>query len=983
VLSRFIACSSLLLLTLTVLPTSVLAEATESEEVEPTDPGLITQIRRLTYEGRRAGEGYFSADGKLMVFQSEREAGNPFYQIYLMDMETGDVERISPGTGKTTCAWIHPDNQHILYASTHDDSAAEQKQADELKIRAEGKERRYSWDYDDNYELYSFNRQTQENQRLTHARGYDAEGSYSSDGKLIAFASNRHIYASELSADDQKKLELDPSYFMEIYAANADGSNVRRLTHTKGYDGGPFFSPDGQRICWRRFSEDGATAEIFTMNIDGSDVRQLTDLGVMSWAPFYHPSNEYLIFTNNKNGFGNFELYLVDIAGAHQPVRACVAEGFDGLPVFSPDGKTISWTSTRGSLSGGQIHIGRWNHAKAQQLLAASPLRGATSTTTQAALPETDAEITSADIRAHVYRLASDEFAGRLTGTPGEQLATQYVADMYKRIGLEPAGDNGSYFQDFDFTAGVALGSNNKLALQVGDDKAEFTVDQDWRPLAFSDDKPVAAAEVVFAGYGLTLPPDADEAYDSFVHADLAGKWVMVLRYLPEDVTPERRQELARVSGLRYKAMQIRDQGAAGMIVVSGPRSGVRDELVRLSFDSSLSGSSIAAISITNELAERILKPTGKSLDALQEKLDTGEHMQALVIPDVKLSASVELKKVHQTGRNVLARLKSNQPNPHPEALVIGAHLDHLGHGNTGSSLATEEERDQIHYGADDNASGVAAMLEIAEYYAQQLADGEFKPRRDMIFAAWSGEELGLLGSAHFTKQLAERDPHKALTGEVCAYLNMDMVGRLEDKLVVQGVGSSKIWPGLIERRNVPIGLPIVMKPDTYLPTDATSFYLNGVPILSAFTGAHGDYHTPRDTPEKLNYEGNRDIARFVGLLAQGLAVSDKSPEYQKTKKPENLGSRSGLRAYLGTIPDYGESPIPGVLLSGVSAGGPAEKAGVQKGDTITALAGRKIENIYDYTYAIDALKIGEPVKMQVRRGEDTVELTIVPGSRE
>ena len=304
-------------------------------------------MRQLTFEGRRAGESYFSADGRQMIFQSEREPGNPFFQIYLMNLESGDTQRISPGTGKTTCAWIHPQGDRVLFASTQEDPDAKLEQQQELEQRASGKERRYAWDYDLFYDIYEYDLAGRTYRPLTREKGYDAEGSWSPDGSLIAFASNRSAYEQQLTAEQQKAFELDPAWANEIYLMNADGSNVRRLTTTPGYDGGPFFSPDGKRICWRRFAENGATAEVMTMNIDGSDQRQLTKLGAMSWAPYFHPSGRYLIFTTNRHGFANFELYLVDAEAQHEPVRVTHTPGFDGLPVFSPDGSQLAWTAGR------------------------------------------------------------------------------------------------------------------------------------------------------------------------------------------------------------------------------------------------------------------------------------------------------------------------------------------------------------------------------------------------------------------------------------------------------------------------------------------------------------------------------------------------------------------------------------------------------------------------------------------------------------
>jgi len=344
---------------------------------QPLERDFLTRIRRLTIEGRRSGEGYWSKDGTQLVFQSEREPGNPFYQIYLMDMETGNTTRVSPGIGKTTCSFLNPATGDILFASTHHDPRSKQFQDEELKFRASGQERRYSWDYDPEMELYVRSKQTGTYRRLTNKRGYDAEGSYSPDGQWIVFSSTRDAYDRNLSAAERKQLDTDPSYFGEIYImrADADGSGPKRLTNVPGYDGGPFFSPDGKRIVWRRFNESGLLADVYTMNLDGTDQRRLTDFGAMSWAPYIHPSGEYIIFSSNKLGFENFELFLVDIDGKKEPVRVTYSDGFDGLPVPSPDGRQLAWTSNRAGGREGQIYLAAWNHDAARAALKAAPDR--------------------------------------------------------------------------------------------------------------------------------------------------------------------------------------------------------------------------------------------------------------------------------------------------------------------------------------------------------------------------------------------------------------------------------------------------------------------------------------------------------------------------------------------------------------------------------------------------------------------------------
>jgi len=366
-IQRFLPGLALALLTAGSSLPAISAELTESD--------FLTRTRRLTFEGPRAGEGYFSPDGKLMTFQSEREPGNPFYQIYILDMETGDTRRVSPGMGKTTCPFIRPGTGEIQFASTHLDPESAELQRAELEFRASGQERRYSWDYDPAMDIFAASADGTELTRLTDARGYDAEASYSPDGEWIVFSSMRDAYNRELSAEESAVLETNPSFFGELYIMRADGSEQTRLTDVPGYDGGPFFFPDGSRIIWRRFDEEGLTANVYSMKPDGSDVLQLTEFGAMSWAPYVHPSGEYVLFASNKLGFANFEVYMVDTAGTKEPVRVTYSDGFDGLPVPTPDGRQLAWTSTRHEGDKGQIYLAQWNHEAAMAALAAAPAR--------------------------------------------------------------------------------------------------------------------------------------------------------------------------------------------------------------------------------------------------------------------------------------------------------------------------------------------------------------------------------------------------------------------------------------------------------------------------------------------------------------------------------------------------------------------------------------------------------------------------------
>jgi Tol biopolymer transport system component len=972
------------LVLLTILSQPILSLL--AQEIPAEESAYLSNIRQLTLEGKRAGEGYFSADGKQLVFQSEREAANPFYQIYLLDLETGDLERVSTGTGKTTCAWIHPSGQQVLFAGTQDDPLRLTKQKEELEFRASGNTRRYAWDYDSEYELYVWDKASKAITRLTRAIGYDAEGSFSPDGKQVVFASNRNAYRTGgLDAAEQKSFEVDPARFVDLFIMNSDGSNVRQLTDGDGYDGGPFFSSDGERICWRRFATDGATAEIFTMKVDGSDIRQLTRLNAMSWAPFFHPSNDYLVFTTNLHGFGNFELYVVRADGEGTPLRVSFTEGFDGLPVFSPDGQQLAWTSVRGPGKQSQIFLAKWNDSAVRTALKLDR-QAITEAPTEAkrAWQLSSTDFSPTDVVRHVDYLCRPELGGRMTGTQGEQLATGYVAAYLENLGYSPAGVNGTFFHPFDFPAGVELGKQNHLTHA----EERYELDQQWRPIAFSKEGAVEASPVMFAGYGIVTPEGYDgPAYDSFVHLDVRDRWVMVLRGLPNNLSDERRQQLSAFSSLRFKAMTARDRGARGLIVVNGPHSNFKEKLVPLRSDQA-AGASLAIISVSNDLAATWLQRSKESLSDLQKELDDGSMMMGFEVKEFSLAASIDLERQVRTGRNVLARLKGGK-EPHAQMVLLGAHIDHLGSGFNNSSLAREDERDGIHRGADDNASGVGAMLEIAQFLAEQQRAGKISMKRDLVVAAWSGEELGLLGSEAYANAFYDLNPHvlpptnkHTLYPAMAACLNLDMVGRLREKLVMQGVGSSPDWKGMIEQRNAPLGMSLTLQSDSYLPTDAKTFFMRGVPILSAFTGSHSEYHTPRDVPETLNYEGAAQAAKLIGLLGRGLLVAESPPAFSEQTAPEKR-ERAQLTAYLGTVPDYSSEDIVGVKLGGVAKDGPADKGGLRGGDIIVQVAGKKIENIYDYTYAIGALKPGKVVDIVVERGAETVSLQVIPASRD
>ncbi len=595
-------------------------------------------------------------------------------------------------------------------------------------------------------------------------------------------------------------------------------------------------------------------------------------------------------------------------------------------------------------------------------------------------LPQTTAK---KDLQAHVTFLCSDALEGRLTGTRGEKLATQYVAHLFHQLELEPAGDNGTFFQAFDFTAGVSLGKSNSLSLTHKDKSTKhLIVDQEWRPLSFSDNHSFATTELVFAGYGMTVPAMGNlPPYDSYHGLDVKNKYVVVFRYMPEMISNERHRQLNQYSSLRYKAFTAKEHGAKGIIFVSGPNSNVQHELIPLSFDSSLSGSGIVAISVKDSVMDDLLKQgNGTSLKKLQDKLDQGRLDVTAELTGIKLAGHIDVQQIKQRGRNVLARLRVG--NATAKVIIVGAHVDHLGWGNVSDSRSRENEKKMIHYGADDNASGVANVLQAAVRLSDLKRQNKLHGNKDILFVVWSGEELGLLGSTHFINEFMAKAANLSLRPAIDSNINLDMVGRLRENLVLQGIGSSSSWPKLVERANMKHAIPIITQNDPYLPTDSTAFYLHGVPTLNLFTGSHDEYHTSRDKPETLNYEGMKRIAAFLVDLI--LTIEDESnlTDYRPVAKTGDRIAR-GFRVYLGTIPDYASADLSGVKLSGVTKDSPAELAGLRQGDVIVQLAGKKINNIYDYTFVLSALPIAKPAQLVVQRGKTLMTLTIVARSRQ
>jgi Zn-dependent M28 family amino/carboxypeptidase len=579
---------------------------------------------------------------------------------------------------------------------------------------------------------------------------------------------------------------------------------------------------------------------------------------------------------------------------------------------------------------------------------------------------QTSAPAASTGTRAYVETLASERFAGREAGSTGERQAGDYIAAQLARLGARPLPGRQDVFMSFEFTAGSRDGGSQ---LVMGDQR--FAAPNEVVALSFSDDATVSAP-VVFAGYGIVVPESQSFGYDSYATLDVKDKAVVVLRYFPEDADKETKSILARYSDLRYKALAARQRGAKALLVVTGPRSPNAGQTVPITFDTALAGSGIPAASISGQAAAALFG--SRSLESVQKELDSGNpHVAGFALDGVTIELATKLVREKRTARNVVAYLPATSPVTGVDKpwIVIGAHYDHLGLGRNGNSLATGTDAGKPHVGADDNASGSAAVLAVAEAVARQKVR-----RRNLAVALWSAEELGLIGSTAFVNA-----PPIPLN-EIAAYLNFDMVGRMQDnKLAVQATGSSATWASLIERANVAAGFNLALQPDPYQPTDVATFNQASVPSLNFTTGAHLDYHKPSDTADKIDYEDLDRIAEFATVIATRLLESEQAPQFVKVEQSSQTVNRTGVRVFTGTIPDYA-AEAKGLLLSGVIGGGPAEQAGLQKGDVIVEIAGQTIANIYDYTYALELLKIGEPVKVVYMRGSDRHETTLTPAAR-
>jgi hypothetical protein len=436
------------------------------------------------------------------------------------------------------------------------------------------------------------------------------------------------------------------------------------------------------------------------------------------------------------------------------------------------------------------------------------------------------------------------------------------------------------------------------------------------------------------------------------------GKIVIALRYGPDG--NDLHSDLNKYTSLRIKARTAREKGARGLIVIAGPVDDPDDELMRLSYDQSFASSGIPAISMKRSVVEKLLAPMGKDLNSMQEELKKNRQPQSFELNNITASVTSEVEFIKERTSNIVGYLEGTDPKLKEEVIVLGAHMDHLGYGGPGSGSLVPDAR-EIHNGADDNASGSAALLELEQAFAAE----QKSLKHSFVFIAFAGEEMGTLGSSYYVNH-----PFFPLANTI-AMVNMDMVGRLEGKtLTTYGTGTSTRWGELLARHNRDSMFTLKLVADGVGPSDHSQFYGKDIPVLFFFTGTHNDYHKPSDDWDKINYEGEENIARYVYNIVKDLDAEATRPVFAKTATTSTMGTGDsrGFNVTLGIVPDYGGESKEGMKISTVRSGGAAEKAGLNAGDIIVMMAGKKVLNIYDYMALLGELKAGDEVEIEVMR---------------
>lgn len=568
-------------------------------------------------------------------------------------------------------------------------------------------------------------------------------------------------------------------------------------------------------------------------------------------------------------------------------------------------------------------------------------------------------EISATDLQAHISYLASDELGGRYTGTEGSHKAADYIREQFFNSGLKLLGNDG--FQEFEVVVSVSAGVNNSLKINY----TEYKQGEDYRPFPFSKNATVSA-DVVFAGYGFDIDQDSIK-WNDYEGIDVAGKWVMILRGDPEMEKQE--SHFASFGDDRDKVILAKDKGAAGVLFVSGKKFNADDELVSMYFDKTQSTAGIPVMHLKRSLADEVLNADHMTTDSLESKLNATMKPHSMVLK-TRVDGTAEVIQEKVMAKNVIGLLEGSDPVLMNSYVVIGAHYDHLGMGGQGSGSRLLDSM-AVHNGADDNASGVAGVLELAAWLSSQKEN----LKRSILFVAFDGEELGLLGSRYFTDH-----PPVDLKG-IIAMINFDMIGRLKTEnpaVMVGGTGTSSESESILNSLDTSF-IKLRFSPEGFGPSDHAAFYAENIPVFFISTGAHEDYHTPDDDWQKINFEGEEDLLVVCSKLATILANRPELLTFQEAGPKQQEGGRAGYRfkVTLGIMPDFTSTTENGLGVGGVKKDGPAFKGGILKGDVITAIDGMAVHDIYEYMNRLKKLQPGQVISVDITRGEQKLVLII------
>jgi Tol biopolymer transport system component len=902
----------------------------------------LRNVRQLTFGGDNA-EAYWAFGGERLILQSNRK---PYQcdQIEVLDLKPGPLGReaagppklVSTGKGRTTCAYFLKGDRDIVYASTHESGPACPPPPDQSKG--------YVWGLFD-YDIYRAAADGSGLRNLTpRTPGYDAEATVCPVDGSIVFTSAR-------TGD------------LELWRMDANGEGLRQLTSAPGYDGGAFFSPDCSKIVWRSSRPAGKELEeyqallaqrlvkpgkmdLYVANADGSDARQVTYLPGAAFAPFFFPDGKRLIFSSNylSPRSAEFDLFAIDIDGSHLE-RITYSGGFDGFPVFSPDGKTLAFSSNRrdvvpgaGAGAGGPGDVYRVTGEPAGAKDTNVFLADWVDAPAEEARPSAPETLAAERFRALVGWLSDDARQGRGIGTQGLEDALARVQEELAAVGVEPGVPD--WRQPFEVTTEVKRGAATAVAL-------------DGKPLAAEDFAPVAtsklgagAGEVVAVGWGIV---DEAAKLDDYRGKSVRGKVALVHRFVPPDAKLEPR-DADRLGDLRYKAFVAKGQGATALIVVDdGDPKAEEAALPRLS--PTAMEAQLPIVVLTRKAAA---------------ELRTGKRTARV---------AVALEPVRTKVANLVGVIRAGAPAKRPGVVVIGAHIDHLGMGGA-SSLAPSAAA--VHNGADDNASGTAALVEAARTIAAKRSE----LARDVYVVAFSAEEMGALGASHYVKSPAHAQglPRGARPAPIVAMINMDMVGRMKmNRLFINGGDSAPEWRELVAPICGAARVDCQIGGSGYGPSDHMPFYIAGSPVLFFFTGSHREYHTPSDDAPLINAAGGARIAGIAGEVAVAVASRGEPLTYVKSAPEAPFGGDLRRRgASLGTVPSYSEDPSQpkGMVLADVTPGGPAAKAGLRGGDRIVQIGTHEIATVADLMFVLQKERPGTTTTITYVRDGKTLTAT-------